>query len=197
MADKDNEKTKEKKDPSAEGKVGILTWIIMAAVVLVLSGSGFVVGRLVADSAGPRSQAEIAEQAAAQAEVKAVDEAGNESGTDSQTKTSDTWYYDQLASVVVNPDEPGATRFVRVGLILEMNATFTKENAEKLIKEQKEPLLVNWLNLYFKGLSLDQMEDEKDMNHILAQITDAFNEILFPNAKPQIKRTLIREFNIQ
>ncbi|MHC4552270.1 MAG: flagellar basal body-associated FliL family protein, partial [Planctomycetota bacterium] len=60
-----------------------------------------------------------------------------------------------------------------------------------------QPLLINWLNLYFKGLSLDQMEDEKDMNHILAQITDAFNEILYPNAKPQIKRTLIREFNIQ
>ena len=192
MADKDNEKTTDKKEKTSDGKIGILTWIIMLAVVLVLSGSGFVVGRLVADSAGPRSEQEIADQAAAQADAK-VDEQADDNG---ETASTDTWYYDTLESVVVNPDEPGATRFVRVGLILEMSAGFTKEDAEKLIP-QKQPLLINWLNLYFKGLSLDQMEDEKDMNHILAQITDAFNEILYPNAKPQIKRTLIREFNIQ
>ncbi|MHC4551138.1 MAG: flagellar basal body-associated FliL family protein, partial [Planctomycetota bacterium] len=170
MADKDNEKTTEKKEKSSDGKVGILTWVIMLVVVLVLSGSGFVVGRLVADSAGPRTEQEIADQAAAQADAK-VDEQADDNG---ETASTDTWYYDTLESVVVNPDEPGATRFVRVGLILEMSAGFTKEDAEKLIP-QKQPLLINWLNLYFKGLSLDQMEDEKDMNHILAQITDAFN----------------------
>ena len=192
MADKDNEKTTEKKETSSDGKVGILTWVIMVVVILVLSGSGFVVGRLVADSAGPRSDEEIAEQAVAQADARAAEDAEE----DSESGATDSWYYDTLESVVVNPDEPGATRFVRVGLILEMNAGFTKDEAEKLVP-QKQPLLINWLNLYFKGLSLDQMEDEKDMNHILAQITDAFNEILFPNARPQIKRTLIREFNIQ
>lgn len=197
MADKGQEKTTEKTDKPAGGKAGILTWVIMIIVIMILSGSGFIVGRLVADSTGARNPQEIADQAAAEAQAKTMEAEAELKTEASESASGDSWYYGELASVVVNPDEPGATRFVRVGLILEMDASITKEEAEKLIKKQKEPLLVNWLNLYFKGLSLDQMEDEKDMNHILAQITDAFNEILFPNAKSKIKRTLIREFNIQ
>ena len=41
------------------------------------------------------------------------------------------------------------------------------------------------------------MGNEKDLNRILMQIKDAFNEILFPEAKPSIEKILIREFNIQ
>ncbi len=193
MADKEQEKTKEEKKASDDGKIGIVTWIIMVVVILGLSGSGFVVGRLVAGSTEPEPVADGKQQpATAQTET----DSALKTDAAAETKSQDTWYFDKLASVVVNPDEPGATRFVRVGLILEIDADLIEEEAGTLIVK-KEPLLTNWLNLYFKGLSLDQMEDEKDMNHILAQITDAFNEILFPEAKPMIKRTLIREFNIQ
>lgn len=195
MADKAKEKTEEKdvKAASDKNKVGIVTWIIMVVVILGLSGSGFVLGRLVAGGgdAEPVPQERI-EVAAAQMERDAELDAE----ADAQDSSGDTWYYNKLDSVVVNPDEPGATRFVRVGLILELDAALMEEKADELIPK-KGPLLINWLNLYFKGLSLDQMEDEHDMNHILTQITDAFNEILFPDAKPMIKRTLIREFNIQ
>ena len=193
MADTEQEKTKEEKKAPDDGKIGIVTWIIMAIVILGLSGSGFVVGRLVAGSTEPAPMSdEMLQQVAAQPET----DSPLETNAESETKSQDSWYYDKLASVVVNPDEPGATRFVRVGLILELDSDLTPEKAEALIPK-KGPLLTNWLNLYFKGLSLDQMEDEKDMNHILSQITDAFNEILFPDAKPMVKRTLIREFNIQ
>ena len=113
-----------------------------------------------------------------------------------ETDSKDTWYYNDLESVVVNPDEPGATRFVRVGLILEIRSVLSENKAKQLI-EAKKPPLINWLNLYFKSLTLDEMENERDIKRILSQICDSFNEILFPDAKPQIKRILIREFNIQ
>lgn len=193
MADSDNEKKDDKKEKSAEGKIGIVTWLIMIVVVLVLSGSGFVLGRLVAGSVNKSPQPDNLgatgqiEDPTAEVEAKAGDNV---------KETGETWYYKDMDSVVVNPDEPGATRFVRVGLILEMDTGLSEEAAKKLI-EGKQPVMINWLNLYFKGLSLDQMEDEKDMSHILAQITDAFNDILFPDSKPLLKQTLIREFNIQ
>ncbi len=193
MADSDNEKTKDKKEKSAEGKIGIVTWLIMIVVILGLSGSGFILGRLVAGSVN-KTPPPADTAATGQIEDSAV-EADPETGDDSK-EAGKTWYYKDMDSVVVNPDEPGATRFVRVGLILEMDSGLSEEDAKKLI-EGKQPLMINWLNLYFKGLSLDQMEDEKDMSHILAQITDAFNEILFSESKPLLKRTLIREFNIQ
>ena len=190
--DAKTEDAKTEKDEQAgqDGtKIGLLAWIIMAVVVVLLAGSGFALGRLFAGSSSP--QTDESSQENAQAEEILPD--------DSKTASKGTWYYNGLESVVVNPDEPGATRFVRVGLILEISSALDKKtikDIEDLIRVKKPPL-INWLNLYFKSLTLEEMENDRDIKRILTQICDAFNEILFPDAKPQIKKILIREFNIQ
>jgi len=193
MADTDNKKKKEdtkaEKDEQsrqAGTKISILTWTIMAVIVVLLAGSGFVLGRLFAGSPSPETTESFQENP--QTKEMTPD--------NSETGSKGTWYYNDLESVVVNPDEPGATRFVRVGLILEISSGLSKDKAKELIEAQKPPL-INWLNLYFKSLTLDEMENDRDIKRILLQICDSFNEILFPDAKPQIKRILIREFNIQ
>ena len=60
MADKENkknnedEKAEEKDQDQQSGtKTSILAWIIMVAVVVLLGGSGFVLGRLFAGSSSP------------------------------------------------------------------------------------------------------------------------------------------------
>lgn len=195
MADKENKKNNE--DEKAEEQeqeqgrqsgtgISILAWIIMVAVVVLLGGSGFVLGRLFAGSSSPG----ITEPPRENVQKEKMTTDG------SKTDSGNTWFFNDLESVVVNPDEPGATRFVRVGLILEMSAALNEDEAKTLIETQK-PLLLNWLNLYFKSLTLEEMADDNDLKRILSQICDAFNEILFPDAKPQIKKILIREFNIQ
>lgn len=191
MADTDDKEKKEDTKPEkdeqsgqAETKISIVTWIIMAAVVVLFAGSGFVLGRLFAGSSSP----ETTESSQENLQTKEI--------VPDETNSKDTWYYNDLESVVVNPDEPGATRFVRVGLILEISSGLSENKAKQLI-EAKKPPLINWLNLYFKSLTLAEMENDKDIKRILSQICDSFNEILFPDAKPQIKRVLIREFNIQ
>ncbi len=193
MADTDDKKKKEdtktEKDEQSQQagtKISILTWIIMAVAVVLLAGSGFVLGRLSAGSPSPETIESFQENSQTKEMMS----------NDSETGSKDTWYYNDLESVVVNPDEPGATRFVRVGLILEINSGLSEDKAKELIEAQKPPL-INWLNLYFKSLTLDEMGNDRDMKRILSQICDAFNEMLFPDAKPQIKRILIREFNIQ
>ena len=189
-------------------KIGILTWIIMAVVVAVLAGPGFVLGRLFART--PSSDTAPSSQGNKQAENPKTEKTPAEKPKSEKEKTQtekkpseksgpeskDTWYYNDLEAVVVNPDEPGATRFVRIGVTLEMSAELTKEKAKEVI-DAKKPPLINWLNLYFKSLTLGEMQNDKDVKRILSQICDAFNEILFPDAKPQIKQVLIREFNIQ
>lgn len=191
MSNEDKEKKEAKPTPSekpAGAKVSVLTWAIMGVIILVLSSSGFFLGRLFASSS---TRPEVAE-----APVEEQDPAKGSPPVPSKQGSEGSWYYKDMESVVVNPDEPGATRFVRVGLILEINNEFGEETAKPMF-EAKNPLLINWLNLYFKSLSLSQMENEKDMKRILSQICDGFNEILFPEAKPQVKNVLIREFNIQ
>ena len=177
----------------ADAKIGIVTWAILAVIVVLCAGSGFVLGRLFAGSSSPETTESSQKDEPAQA--KKTPKAETETD-DSSTNSKDTWYYNDLESVVVNPDEPGATRYIRVGLILEISSGLSEDKAKELIEAQKPPL-INWLNLYFKSLTLDEMEDDRDMKRILSQICDAFNEMLFPDAKPQIKKILIREFNIQ
>lgn len=190
MADKDKEKDKDKtkkETPPASGKAGILTWVIMAVIIAVLSGSGFVLGGLFAKPSSPDS---------VQAEEKTAPVKGPNDMNESMADVNETWYYNDLEPVVVNPDEPGATRFVRVGLTLEMSSILTTTDANSLIA-LKKPLMINWLNLYFKSLTLAEMKDDRDIQRILLQIGDAFNDMLFPDSKPLIKKVLIKEFNIQ
>ncbi len=185
---KDNDAKDEPKEQAAQSgaKISVLTWLIMAVVIAVMAGSGFVLGRLFAGSSAPETTDSPQENPQTQEIVPG--------GSDTGSK--DTWYYNELESVVVNPDEPGATRFVRVGLILEMSSGLSEEEAATLMVAKK-PLLMNWLNLYFKSLTLEEMGNDSDLRRILSHICDAFNEMLFGDAKPQIKRILIREFNIQ
>lgn len=187
--EKNNGDAKAEKDEQTRKvgtKIGILAWVIMVAVVVLMAGSGFVLGRLFAGSSSPGTTEPSQENA--QKEKITTD--------GSKTDSEDTWYFNDLESVVVNPDEPGATRFVRVGLILEISSRLNEDKARELI-EAKKPPLINWLNLYFKSMTLEEMGTDRDLKRILTEICDAFNEMLFPDAQPQIKRILIREFNIQ
>jgi flagellar basal body-associated protein FliL len=193
---------------SASGKTGMITYAIMAAVVVVLAGSGFFLGRILAGGADPnaavpeeikpevKKEEKPNEPAAKKEEKKSGSTDAKEEKTTPALSPTDTWYFSGLESVVVNPDEPGATRYVRVGLNLEFGGDVLHAQAEELINAKK-PLLINWLNLYFKSLTLNQMQNDRDMKRILVHICDAFNEILFPDEKPKIKKILIREFNIQ
>lgn len=190
----DKEENKETKDEKSEetkstgGKTGLFAWVIMAVIVAIFGGSGFVAGRVFAKSSPvPAKAAEPPQESTPKPEPAAEAEKGG---------SKETWYFNELESIVVNPDEPGATRFVRVGVVLEMSSELKEDKAKELIVSKK-PLLVNWVNLYFKSLTLDQMRNDRDMIRIQSKIRDAFNDILFSGGKPLIKNVLIREFNIQ
>lgn len=197
-----SEKTEKAQAPAP--KTGTMTWIVLIVVVAVLAGSGFVLGRIFAGSSVQdphQPQDEVKKDAkegkhGAKKESKPSGGHGKKEEAAPEINTDEDWYFNGLESVVVNPDEPGATRYVRVGLTLEMAAGYGADEATELITSKK-PLLINWLNLFFKSMTLSEMQTDRDMKRILVQICDAFNEILFPGAKPQIKRILIREFNIQ
>jgi flagellar basal body-associated protein FliL len=105
------------------------------------------------------------------------------------------WYID-LEPVVANLDEPGATRYVRAALTLEMSGEISPEKGTALL-EQKKPLLKNLLTIYLAGLSVDATRGDKNLKRIQSEICDTFNERLFPNSKPLIKGILIKEFAVQ
>ena len=185
---KEKEQVKaEPSDKKASG--GRLQWIIMAVVVIVGAGAGFGIGRMFGGS-GTTETAQATEGGPTLPEgIKAntLDLTGDES--------QETWFYD-LEPVVANLDAPGVTRYVRLTLTLEMDPQVEQKKGVVFI-EEKKPLLTNWLTIYLAGLSLEDIRGDRNLKSIQSQILDAFNEKLFPDSKPRIRRVLFKEFAVQ
>lgn len=187
MADKEEEKKEAKEESQQDGgKLGILAWIIMIAVVITLSGSGFILGRLIAGPSSPDTTD------LSQEDVKAEDAALDDSKSDSEG----SWYY-HLDPVVANLDVPGVTRYVKATITMEISSGWDKLEGETILEEKKF-LLKNWLAIYLASLTIEDARGDRNLRRIQLQILDAFNETLFPDARPQIKRVLFKEgFAIQ
>lgn len=179
-ADADEQK---KDDTAKKTGQGLLTWVIMTVAIIALGGSGFVLGRLFA---GSPTHAESSKQTKA-AEKPKDDLTAKE--------TQKTWYY-QLDPVVANLDVPGATRYIRAVLILELDHTLDQKKGVALF-EEKKPLLINWLTIYLSSLTLEDVTGSGNLRRIQSQVLDAFNEELFPDSKPMVKKILLKEFPIQ
>jgi len=167
-------------------KIGIITWVILAVVVAICAGSGFFLGRLLAGSNKLQTQPSQTDQSAS-SQIMETDTSAPEN--------ENNWYYD-LDPVVANLDEPSVTRYVRATITLEISSVLEQGKGEKLL-EEKKPILTNWLTIYLAGLTLEDARGDRNLKRIQSQIRDAFNERLFPDAKPQIKHILFKEFAIQ
>ena len=197
MADKkevDKKEVKKQEDSKAEkgDKKALISrflpWIIMAVVVVFCAGAGFGLSRLLA---GPDT-AQTAEPAQEDEPTQAED---LKADVDSAAETQKSWYY-PLEPVVANLDEPGVTRYVRATLMLEISPEVDQKKGIAFI-EEKKPLLTNWLTIYLAGLGLEDIRGNRNLKRIQLQILDAFNERLFPDAKPGVKKILFKEFAIQ
>jgi flagellar basal body-associated protein FliL len=166
---------------------GKLRWVVMVVVVVVCAGAGFGLGRLLASPA-PSNTAEPSQQ---DQPAPAENVEADNSSTDSQ----EGWYY-PLEPVIACLDEPHATRYIRLKLMLKMSSELSAREGAALLGE-KMPVLINWLSIYLAGLTIDDIRGEKNQRRMQLQILDAFNEKLFVDAKPQIKKILFKELVVQ
>ncbi len=193
MADVDE--TKEQQDQEAEKSekkslIGrFLPWIVPVVIVTLCAGAGFGLGRLFAGIGTPDAAgADTKPDESTQTDYL---EADNGSTNDSEK----VWYYD-LDPVVANLDEPSVSRYVRASLTLEMSSSVDKKKGTAFLDEKK-PILINWLTVFLSGLSLEDIRGDKNLRSIQSRILEGFNDKLFPDSKPQIKRVLIKEFPVQ
>lgn len=191
MADADDTKKQEdskaaKNDEKTSGG-GMLQWIIMAVVVVICAGVGFGLGRLFAGT-GTSETAEPSQQ----------DQPTQTEGLNADDSTTDSqkgWFY-EMEPVVACLDEPGITRYIRTTLTLEFSSELDRKQGTAML-EEKKPILTNWLSIYLASLKIDDIRGERNQKRIQSQMLDAFNEKLFPDAKPQIRKILFKEFVVQ
>lgn len=180
-----NELTPEQETQPKKGKASkLLTCLVPLLAIVLCAAGGFLIGRLF----GTRGQAQnvsAAEQSdptAALPPIKASDAGAS-------------WYYD-LEPVVANLNEPGVTRYVRVTLTLEIDSQLAEKDGIGFL-EQRKPLLKNWLTLFISNLTLEDIRGERNLRQVQSQIAETFNQGLFPNAQPCVKRILFKELSIQ
>jgi flagellar basal body-associated protein FliL len=181
------EDSKAEKSDEKTSRGRFMQWIIIAAVVVLFGSAGFVLPRLftgsgTTETAGPSEQDQSVQ-------VEDLIAAG------SATNSQKTWYY-HLEPVVANLNEPNVTRYVRASLILEISSEMDEKKGPAFLDEKK-PILTNWLTIYLASLGLEDTRGDGSLKRIQSQILDSFNEKLFPDSKPQIKRILFKEFAIQ
>lgn len=181
------EDEKKQEETNRKNSIGILPWIIMFVIIVSCGGAGFVLGRLFAASGilkpAQHSQANTLAQLEPLNTYAPAD------------KSEKGWYYD-LEPIIANLNEPGVTRYVRVKLTFEISPEVDQKEGIAFFNE-KNPLLTNWLAIYFASLNLENIRGDNNLKRIQSQIRDSFNEQLFPDSKPKIRRVLFKEFAVQ
>ncbi|UCE48637.1 MAG: flagellar basal body-associated FliL family protein [Phycisphaerales bacterium] len=193
MADADEKKDQNQKKAEKSKKkflIGrFLPWMIIGVVILVCACGGFGLGRMLASPAAP-PPSEVDQK---------VDEVDQEVDlTPDEVSVGDfeqTWFYD-MDPVIANLNEPGVSRYVRASFTLEISAEIDRTKGTAFLDEKK-PILTDMLFVFLSGLSLKDIQGDKNLKSIQSRIRELFNEKLFPDSKPQIKRVLIKEFPVQ
>jgi flagellar basal body-associated protein FliL len=213
---------KDNKNKAEKGKSrSLLPIIIVAVIVLVAAGAGLGLSRLFAGSskspsteeatvkdapaeketakpAAEKSEKSKSEKPAAEKSSAKHGEKTKGEGSKSEKNTAkegEAWYFN-IDPVVANLDEPGATRYIRTAFILEMSPDMSAEKGTAIL-EQKKPLIANLLTIYLAGLNIETTRGDKNLKRIQSELCDTFNEQLFPESKPMVKRVLIKEFAVQ
>jgi flagellar basal body-associated protein FliL len=186
-------KPEQKKEKPEDNKNQLLQWIILTVVVLILAIAGFFLGR---------TMGTVPQPAEAQTDGEIPVELKSDAKNKSDTATKDPgkmagkgWYYD-LDPVATNLSDPGATRYVRAVLTLEISREVGQAEGIPFLDERK-PVISNILNIYFAGLTIEDINSDRDMRRIQYELVEIFNETLYDNGKPMVKQILFREFGLQ
>jgi flagellar basal body-associated protein FliL len=160
--------------------------LVMILTIVLCAAAGFLIGRIFG-TRGKTQTVSAAEEVnplgdALKPELDAPD-------------VEQGWYY-FLEPVVANLNEPGVTRYVRVALTLEMSNRLKQSEATALLDQQK-PVMMHWLRLYLSNETLEDFRGEKNLRRMETELSDYFNQRLFPDAKPLVKRVLFKELSIQ
>ncbi len=184
MAEEEETNEQSVADALAEGDEGgsggglgkILRFALPAGVLVLAIGAGYFASQLGGSNAAP-------------SEAVAEEEPPPPPTDDEEYK-----YYD-MEPIVVNPNVPRLERYIRATLTLAIRKDDYGE-ASKVI-EKRMPELKNSLILYLSDCSLDEIRGTKNLNRILREVQDSFNDRLWPNQRPLIVKVGYKEWVIQ
>jgi flagellar basal body-associated protein FliL len=186
MADVDfGIKDKDKpKDPEATKKL-VLRVSLLAGVIIVFGGGGFMLGKLLKpDPDAAAAAQDPIQQEAAQDDARAL----------ANLEESDEYTYHELEPITVTLNERRGNRYLRTTLRLKVSKADASIVEKTLEKNQAE--IQDWMLRYLSSLTVTDVLGQRNINRIRRRIRDEMNELLWPNSRPRIEEVLLKEFNV-
>jgi flagellar basal body-associated protein FliL len=100
-----------------------------------------------------------------------------------------------FGEVTVNLAQPKLERFLRVKLVLMVDAEHQQALTERL--EQRKAVLKSWLIAYLSDKSLEQVKGRASVNRIRREILEYFSSVLCPRGEEHVRDILFEEFVVQ
>jgi len=170
-------------DKTKRSSFGVFGWLITIAIIVAGAVGGFALAQLVIRT-GPQT-------ANAQEQSKA-----DEFLASAENRKNEPWQYKDLPPVIGNLDEPGVTRYLRMSIILLMSPEMDQVKGTEYLA-QKHEILIDFVGGYIRGLTLERVRGQKAATRMKREITEGFNELLFPDSKPFVQTILFKEFAVQ
>lgn len=100
-----------------------------------------------------------------------------------------------FGDAVVNLAEERMTRYLRLKIVLMVDAEHEKEATERLT-EKKAPMK-SWLISHLAGKTLKDVSGTVGVNRLQREILERFEDILYPDGEGYLKGVLFEEFVVQ
>ena len=188
MADEGVKRDKDNEEETNDGtaKKSKLPYILLGIIVPICAGGGFFLGSILAGSKDVPNEVNAVAEDRKPDYMKILNDKASE---------EKTWIY-EISPLVANLNDVRARRYLRVGFNLEMNGQF-EQVAGTAYLTSKNHLINNWLGLYFCDKNVADLQGERNLRTVLAQVKSGLNEVLFPDVKPLVVKVLFSERAIQ
>ncbi len=161
--------------PVAPAKGGMKSLLIMGVVGLAAAAAGFAVPRLLPGSLTNKAKTNPEHEEKAPPGLKLA--------------------FVPFDQVVVNVNEQRLARFLRVKLIIVVDAADEKQINDVVTKNRA--ILKNWLISHLSDKGMQDVTGAVGINRARREIQDRFNYLLFPDGNEKIRDILFEEFNVQ
>jgi len=178
--------------PSRKGGKRFL--ILCAGVALAAGGAGYAVAVFTGDESplAPASAQAQEDETPGPEVVKPPADAVPPGKPDEETVA---YAYKDLEPITVNLDEPRLARYVRATITLAIPQEHFQAGSTRIDAETR--VLRDWLTVYLTSLTLEDVRGPANLNRIRREILDAFNQELWPEGKPLIRKVLFKEFAVK
>lgn len=166
-------------EPVAPKKVRGPNKIVLALVCVICTAGGAAVPWVVHGSSLFREEEGSASGKAAHAKTEAAP----------QTATV------PFGDVVVNLNEERMSRYLRVKIVLTVDAAREKAATDELAKSR--PQLKSWLISHLSGKSLKDVAGSVGVKRLQRELLEHFDEVLYPNGDGPLREVLFEEYVVQ